>query len=227
MFVPGQYRDPDGSWSYELVRGHPLALLVANGPAHGSPFASHLPIILDPAAESSHRLAGATLFGHMNRANPHWASLPAESRVLVVFTGPHAYVSPTVHGVTPAAPTWNFASVHVHGILRKLDSAEQTMEVVTATVRTLEGAFGAGWDMTSSLDYFHTLLPAVGAFRIDVLHAEGMFKLSQDSDPEVRESVCGSFSRRQSSRHLELAELMAQFTQCASRSDASTLLENS
>lgn len=211
MYVPSLYRTPDGSWMVDLLRRNPLALMVTNGEPETGPHATHLPIIPDPgpAAEWPADLAGATLLGHMNRANPHWRALADGSTVLLVFTGPHAYVSPTVYRITPAAPTWNFTSVHVHGRLRRIESAAETLEVIRATVSRFEQEeFGNGWDMSGSIDYFRKLLPAVGAFRVTVSHAEGMFKLSQEQDPEVRERVRLSFAQRESTDCREAARLM-------------------
>ncbi|GAA2697485.1 FMN-binding negative transcriptional regulator [Nonomuraea recticatena] len=214
MFVPGPYRQPDDGWTAELVRGSPLALLATNGPASAGPYATHVPIIPDPAGPEpwADDLSGAVLLGHMNRANPHWKALEADVPVLVTFAGPHAYVSPTVYGVTPAAPTWNFTSVHVHGTLRPISGEAETLQVVCATVRAFEAAFGTGWDMTDSLGYFRRILPGVGAFRIAVTRAEGMFKLSQEQRPEIRERVRGSFAGRTSCGPRQVAELMGRLT---------------
>ncbi|MER6916880.1 FMN-binding negative transcriptional regulator [Streptomyces sp. NPDC000594] len=213
MFVPAPYRQPAASWMVDILRGNPLALMVSNGPADTSPYATHLPVIQDPAMtwEWSRDLSGASLLGHMNRANPHWKALADGDRVLLTFTGPHAYVSPTVYQITPAAPTWDFTSVHVHGIIRKLETeaaAEETLEIVRSTVTAFESEFGDDWDMSDSQDYFRKILPAVGGFRIEVTGAEGMFKLSQEQDPHVRERVRESFAAQDSSRHREAAALM-------------------
>lgn len=210
MFVPSQYSEPDGSWMVDLLRNNPLALMVSNGAASDAPFATHLPVIPDPdmIGEWSADLSGAVLLGHMNRANPHWRVLENGAISLLAFTGPHAYVSPTVYEVTPAAPTWNFTSVHVRGVVEKIDSTEETLEVVRSTVRAFEADFGAAWDMTESLDYFRKIVPAVGAFRLTVSGAEGMFKLSQEQEPEVRDRVQREFSRRECGRHRETAAFM-------------------
>ncbi|MGC0418802.1 FMN-binding negative transcriptional regulator [Embleya sp. AB8] len=212
MFVPPQYREPDGSWMVELIRGNPLALLVLNGSPEDGPFATHLPVIPDPqaSAEWTDDLVGATLLGHMNRANPHWRALTDGNPVLLTFTGPHAYVSPTVYEVTPAAPTWNFTSVHIRGTVEKIDSLEETLGVVQATVRAFEGEFGADWDMTESIDYFRQIVPGVGAFRVRVTAADGMFKLSQEQPLEVRNRVARSFDGRECTRHRETAKLMSR-----------------
>ncbi|MDL5205443.1 FMN-binding negative transcriptional regulator [Streptomyces sp. ALI-76-A] len=212
MFIPDFYREPGSSWMVDLIRGNPLALAVANGSPEDGPFATHLPVIFDPetSGDWSGDLAGATLLGHMNRANPHWAALETGSLLLLTFTGPHSYVSPTVYEKTPAAPTWNFTAVHVRGVVEKIDSMEETLGVVQSTVRAFEGAFGNGWDMTESLGYFRKLAPAVGAFRFTVTGAEGMFKLSQEQPGEVRERVRESFGQSACVYKRETAGLMSR-----------------
>jgi transcriptional regulator len=77
-------------------------------------------------------------------------------------------------------------------------------------VRAFEGAFGDGWDMTESLDYFRKIVPAVGAFRLKVTGAEGMFKLSQDQPAEVRDRVRKSFGQSACTYKRETAGLMSR-----------------
>ncbi|MFF0226396.1 FMN-binding negative transcriptional regulator [Streptomyces sp. NPDC004629] len=211
MFVPRHYREPDGSWMVDLIDHHPLALLTTNGDSEQGPSATHLPVIRDPRWTGEWTdLAGTRLLGHMNAGNPHWSALRNGDPVLLIFTGPHAYVSPTVYRTTPAAPTWNFTSVHVHGVVKKIDGSAETLNVVKSTVRAFEGLFGAGWDMSESVDYFRKILPGVGAFQVDVRRAEGMFKLSQEQEPEVRSRVRQAFTQSGCSRHRETARLMGR-----------------
>lgn len=212
MFVPRPYREPGTSWMFDLIRNNPLALMATNGTAETGPFATHLPVILDPTTpeEPVDGLVGVTLLGHMNKVNPQWRALRSGGAVLLSFTGPHAYVSPTVYGVTPAAPTWNFTSVHVRGTVHKFGDVEETMSVVQATVTAYEKGFGTGWDMTESLGYFRRIAPGVGAFRVTVTAADGMFKLSQEQQPEIRARVRQSFGESECTRHRDTAELMSR-----------------
>ncbi|MEU2734426.1 FMN-binding negative transcriptional regulator [Streptomyces sp. NPDC007095] len=212
MFVPDPYREPNTTWMVDLIRRNPLALLTTNGPAECGPFATHLPVIQDPGmtAEWSADLSGSLLLGHMNAQNPHWSALRDGDSVLLAFTGPHAYVSPTVYQKIPAAPTWNFTSVHVHGVIEKIESEEETLTVVRSTVRAFEEEFGTDWNMEGSVDYFRKILPGVGAFRITVSRADGMFKLSQEQEPQIRDRVRQSFAQRKCSLHRETADLMGR-----------------
>ena len=213
MFVPSFYREPHNSWMLDVIRQNPLALAVSNGAAGDVPFATHLPVIRDPAQPGTDfpsDLSGLHLLAHLNRANPHWKALEDGDPVLLTFTGPHSYVSPTVYQVTPAAPTWDFTAVHVRGVVEKFGTLDDTLDVVRATVRAFEEDFGADWDMTESLGYFRKIGPAVGAFRIRVTGADGMFKLSQEQPGEVRERVRESFAASPCSHARATADLIAK-----------------
>ncbi|GGS43497.1 FMN-binding negative transcriptional regulator [Streptomyces violaceus] len=194
MFVPRFYRPPDSSWMIEIIKDNPLALLTSNGPPGDVPFATHVPSIPESLDTESADLSGSVLLCHLNRKNPHWAALEDGDAVLLTFTGPHGYVTPAVYEYTPSAPTWNFTSVHVRGTAQRIDSVQETLEVVMATVRAYESRFGSDWDMTESIEYFRKILTGVGAFRVQVTGADGMFKLSQEQNSEVRGRVQRSFT---------------------------------
>lgn len=213
MFVPASYRTSDAAAVHELVRSYPLAVLVT---ATGSqaPQASHVPVIVRPAPSAGGRSAepdptAMTVVGHMNRANPHWSCVLAGSRALMVFAGPHGYVSPTVYGYTPAAPTWNFTAVHLTGTISAIPQGSETLDVIRETVAAFESRFGQRWDMSTSAGYFDRLLPGVGAFRMRVDSVQAMFKLSQEQTPEVRGRVTGAFAGSPLGLHRQLAAMMA------------------
>jgi transcriptional regulator len=196
MFVPVGYRPDHAAWARAIVRRHPLALLVTNGEA--GPYATHLPVVPDGDALESGTgatgLVGVGLRGHLDRRNPHWAALAAGQPGVLVFQGPDAYVSPTAYRTSPAAPTWNFVTVHLHGTPEPVDSREETLEVVRATVQAFERDHGTGWDMTDSAGYFAEIVGGVGAFRFRVTAAEGMFKLSQEKPAGTRAAVADALA---------------------------------
>lgn len=214
MFVPGIYRAPDPRWTRAIVSGYPLALLASGGP--GAPYATHVPVILPggPQADPSADLVGTKLLGHMNRANPHWKALAGGSEALMVFSGPHGYVSPSVYGFEPAAPTWDFAAVHLRGGLSPMTAQEASLDLVVATVRAFEARFGDAWDPTASMDYFRRILPAVGAFSFQVDSVEAMFKLSQEQDAPTRERVADAFAVGAEPLRHELADLINALKGC-------------
>ncbi|MEU0214017.1 FMN-binding negative transcriptional regulator [Streptomyces sp. NPDC006265] len=187
MYVPPIYRSPEPSRLRCVVRDHPLAVMVTNGP--GVPYATHLPIVSPPGSADAGELVGTTLLGHMNRANPHWSALGDGVCSRLLFSGPNGYITPSLYRTTPAAPTWDFVAVHLEGTLRLLEGRDETLRVVRRTVEVFEQDFGDGWDMEPSLDYFRQIGVGVGAFEFRVTAAEGMFKLSQEKDVAVRARI--------------------------------------
>ncbi|HXL88086.1 MAG TPA: FMN-binding negative transcriptional regulator [Streptosporangiaceae bacterium] len=204
MYVPQLYEAGSPEWLRMIVSDYPLAILTTNGET--VPYATHLPIIC-PSADTG-TLVGSTLLGHLNKANPHWRSLVLGTRGVLIFTGPNGYVSPEIYQSTPAAPTWDYVSVHLTGRIHALTGREDALEVVKRTVRDYEPRFGTGWDMDGSLGYFQQLSPAVGAFRFEVESAEGMFKLSQEKESPVRQRIVDSFLNSESGIARDLGKIM-------------------
>ena len=109
MYIPKQFQIADTAWCHALMRAQSFAAMITADDA-GVPFATHLPILVDPA-----RGALGTLRGHVARANPHWRYLSAGRPTLVIFAGAHAYVSPSWYATHPSVPTWNYVAVHSSG----------------------------------------------------------------------------------------------------------------
>jgi transcriptional regulator len=209
VYVPSGYRPVGDDWPRWVIGHFPLALLLTNGDQ--VPHATHLPIVPDPGAPADGPLVGTTLLGHLNRANPHWPALAGGGAARLVFTGPHSYITPTIYRVEPAAPTWNYVSVHLAGELEPITEIAETLAVVRRTVTVFEGKMGDGWSYRSSLCYFDELAPGVGAFRFHVNSVDAMFKLSQEKDPATRERVIARLRTANSGTARDLAGVMDMF----------------
>ncbi|MGB8941377.1 MAG: FMN-binding negative transcriptional regulator [Streptomyces sp.] len=207
MLVPKMYEASSPEQIRAVVSGYPLALLLTNGTQ--VPFATNLPVVTADDAGGDD-LVGRTLFGHMNRTNTHWPALADGMSGKLVFNGPGAYISPVAYETSPAAPTWDFVTVHLYGRIRPLPAGEDTLAVVRRTAALLEGEFGRGWDQSDSVDYFRSIVAGVGAFEFHVDKAEAMFKLSQEKSPEIQQRLIDGFADRAGS-HRALGCTMRDF----------------
>ncbi|WP_367127909.1 FMN-binding negative transcriptional regulator [Saccharothrix sp. HUAS TT1] len=206
MYVPSMYRATHDGWPREIVRDYPLATLVSNGPR--APLATHLPVVRPPGAPEDGELVGATLWAHLNRANEHWRALADGPSSVLIFTGPNSYITPTTYRTTPAAPTWDFVSVHLHGRVEPIEGREGTLDVVKRTAEVFEAAFGDGWAAESSHEYFARIVGGVGAFRFHVESVDSMFKLSQEKSPEVQARIMASLRATGRGTGPELGRIM-------------------
>lgn len=201
-----KYPAPSGRDIVELVRRNPFALLVTGGRGE-APVATHAPVILPASAAPGDTLVGSTLLGHIARSNPQWRQVDPEVPVLLVFSGPHGYVSPTTYGYTPSVPTWDYAAVHLTARVEVLEGADDCMTIVTETVRAAESLMPERWDMTTSLERFEQIVGGVVGFRFTVIEQKAVFKVSQDMPADVRDRVARD-ARARDAQHGDLATLV-------------------
>ena len=118
MYIPKAFREDDITTLHKFMREYSFATLITQH--KGVPFATHLPFILDAQCGPN-----GALLAHVARANPQWHDFVDEQEVLVIFQGPHAYISPSWYEVELSVPTWNYAVVHAYGIPRLIEDGEE------------------------------------------------------------------------------------------------------
>jgi len=173
MYIPNHFREASVARLHEVIRAYPFAPIVST--IDGAPFATHLPFLLNAS-----RGEFGMLRGHMARPNPHWRGFTDGVEALVIFQGPHAFISPTWYESQPAVPTWNYVSVHAYGIPRCVDDAE-LREILAETVSTFEEP-GSGLALPE--EYVEKLIRGIVGFELEITRLEGKFKLSQNRSPE-------------------------------------------
>jgi transcriptional regulator len=118
MYIPALFDETGLANLHDFMCTHSFATVVTT--LAGKPFASQLPLFLESASG-----AQGALIGHMAKANPHWQEMQAGAEVMVVFHGPHAYVSPAWYAAkSMVVPTWNYMAVHAYGKARILPQEE-------------------------------------------------------------------------------------------------------
>ena len=177
MYIPKQFQITDTAWCHALMRAQSFAAMITADDA-GLPFATHLPILVDPA-----RGPLGTLRGHVARANPHWRYLSAGRPTLVIFAGAHAYVSPSWYATHPSVPTWNYVAVHATGTGALVEDPEPVKTLLADLVRTYESSGPAAWSLEGlPADYLAGMQRGIVAFEIPIERLEGKAKLSQNRD---------------------------------------------
>ncbi|MBV9325604.1 MAG: FMN-binding negative transcriptional regulator [Chloroflexi bacterium] len=191
MYIPAAFRETRPEVLHELIREHSFATLVSR--VDGELFATHMPFLLD-----STRGANGTLRGHMARANPHWRSflqLQPErecEEALVIFQGPHAYISPNWYLAEQAVPTWNYSAVHAYGTPVLLDDWAHVRNLLEDTVQTFESGLPERWSTArAGEDYIARLGQAIVAFEIPITRLEGKRKLSQNRPSDIESAAAG------------------------------------
>jgi len=199
MYVPGSFAETDTARLHEFMRRYSFALLTTRG-ADGMT-ASHLPLLIDAGIGAHGRLSG-----HMARANPQWREVEGEA--LVVFSGPHAYVSPTWYWEEGTVPTWNYVAVHAYGRLSLVDDDAELLEILQRTVATYEAAMPSPWSFDVADPSIRNQLRAIVGFHMDIERLEGKWKLNQNHPERRRRRVAEALESRADADSAAIAELM-------------------
>ncbi|MBL8436777.1 MAG: FMN-binding negative transcriptional regulator [Zoogloeaceae bacterium] len=185
MYAPKHFAIDDPALLHGLMRTYPLSTLVTHGPDGLD--ANHVPLVLR-TAEPSGRLVG-----HVARANPLWQDQDGEP-VLCIFQGPDHYVSPSAYPTKletgKVVPTWNYAVVHAHGILRAIEDRDWLHGLVMEMTHHQEAALPAPWQVGDAPDdYIERMLGAIVGIEIEVTRLTGKWKASQNQPARNREGV--------------------------------------
>lgn len=200
MYTPRAFAVEDLDTLRDLMRHDSFATLVST--AGGAPVATHLPLLLDE------RGAYGTLAGHLARANPQWHAFDGRTEALVIFQGPHGYVSPAWYETQPAVPTWNYMVAHVYGTPRVVEDEDAVMRHLRALVARFEGGRECPSAYPYEDDWLRRMQRGVVAFELPVARIEGKFKLSQNRSEIDRARVAAEFSASDDSDARAMAATM-------------------
>ncbi len=180
MYVPKHFSVEERAHLLEVMRTYNFAIMTSM--VDGAPFATHLPVLV--------REDGDTLVvdAHVAAANAHWRALENDGQVLLIFSGPHSYISPTIYRTDNRVPTWNYLAVHASGTARVLHDPASKLEVLGKLISHHEPAFAERFAKFET-DYRDSLLKAIVGLEIRIDKLEGKFKLGQNRRSDERPGV--------------------------------------
>lgn len=193
MYIPKNLEVKDPLVILELITEYGFGTLIS-----ADLTATHLPLIYKPNDDGL-----GVLFGHFAKANTHWQTAENQ-RVLVIFQGPHAYISPSWYVTKPAVPTWNYSAVHCYGYLSIIDDNEN-QQAMAALIDKYEPELLENLDIMPA-DYQLKLRSGVVGFKIIIDEIQAKEKLGQHRKVEDQKGV---FAGLQKSKDLGAVGLRA------------------
>lgn len=187
MYTPAHFNETRTELLHQLVREHPLGLLVTLGEQGLD--ANPVPFLLEVDASGQ-----AVLRAHVARANPVWREARTDVDTLVVFQGPQAYISPNWYATKAengkAVPTWNYITVQARGRLVVRDDSAWLRELVTRLTQRHEAAQPLPWAVSDAPpDYIDAMLRAIVGIEIPLASLQGKWKMSQNHPAINRDGV--------------------------------------
>ena len=216
MYQPEAFRQLDQEAIRALIAAHPLATLVFQA-EHGLE-ANHIPLFHVPDTRDA--AGNGTLIGHVSKANSLWRSYPSGSEALAIFHGPNHYISPnwypSKHEHGRAVPTWNYATVHVHGTLTIHPDADWLLAAVTHLTDYAEASQPQPWKVTDApAEFTSGMLKAIVGVELHITRIEAKWKVSQNRSNEDRASVAAALDAIDTAQSRAMAQLVRAGTRGA------------
>jgi transcriptional regulator len=205
MYIPRKYEEKDKEKIFQFIRAHSFGILITV--KDGLPVGTHIPLLLGKNAAGED-----TLTSHISRGNEQKYSLQDGAKVLAIFAGPHAYVSPRWY-TEMNVPTWDYISVHVYGTVRIMEGEE----LKTALSQLIDN-YEQGLPQPVTLKEipertFHENIRGIVGFEIRIEDIQAAYKLSQNRNEESYHNVVARLDEGDESSRKVASEMKERASQ--------------
>lgn len=201
MYIPKKFEMAGESAKISFMKRHSFACMVTF--QQGRAVATHIPFVVQEED------TGLYLVSHMAKANLQTDDLHGQS-CLVIFTGPHAYISPQHYERIESVPTWDYVAVHAYGMVAVCESIEEKIANVESMIDYYEPGYQAQWSGLSAR-FKAGMLAGLVAFRIAIHALEGQEKLSQNKSYTEQKRIENSLAGSDLHEEKALADYMKSY----------------
>ncbi len=199
IYIPERQAERDRPFLIDFMREFTFAMVITS---KGGIRVTNVPTLYKPDPEG-----WGSVWFHLARGNAQNQAFDGPDEAVIVFHGPHGYISPNWYNTKNAVPTWNFAVVHAKGHPRRIDDDAAFAENLRQLVALNEGRYGGGdkWDFAKLPEsYLKGMRQGIVAWEMKVESVEGKFKLGHERPDADRQGVLTGLERKQERNLLDL-----------------------
>ncbi|SCA84261.1 Protease synthase and sporulation protein PAI 2 [Bacillus glycinifermentans] len=199
MYIPKYYKVTNADEIWDFVQENSFGTIVTT--ERGKPIATHLPLGLNKKGDDCY------ITGHVAYGNPQWRTFESCEDVLVMFQGPHAYISSSWYA-HEEVPTWNYQAVHVYGKASILEK-DELVEELTIMMEKYEKhrEHPILWDKLSP-QLLESQLKGIVGFKIKVGEIQAAYKLSQNRNETDYMNIIDQLQNEGNPNSRQMAEVM-------------------
>ena len=198
MYIPKINIQTDKNQIIEFIKRFSFGTIITS--RNNLPIATHLPFLISEKEDK------IILTSHFAKANNQWKDIEQNS-VLIIFSEPHAYISPKNYDKDLNVPTWNYISVHAYGEGKIINEFESVYQLMERTIENYEIEYKQQWDRLPH-DFKSKMINGIVAFEITVTEVQAKEKLSQNKTENERKNIINSLSNSKDSNEKVIAEYM-------------------
>jgi len=199
MYIPKFNTFPNKQEVISFMRKYSFGTIITS--VNNLPVATHLPFLVDERDDQ------IIISSHFAKANPQALDVDDHTN-LVIFTEPHAYISPKNYPKEAEVPTWNYIAVHAYGKARLLQGEEEHLNLLERTIKNYEAEYFDQWQKLPH-EFRSKMIKGIVGFEIVVNDLQTKSKLSQNRSEVEKENIIHSLSESPSESEREIAQYMS------------------
>ncbi len=199
MYTPAFNKVTDLREIFRFIQKYSFGLIINT--KESTPLATHLPF------HSKIEREKIVIYGHFARANKQWQSLTT-GKSLIIFSEPHAYISPVHYDHMQNVPTWNYCAVHCYGTAKIIEDESQCLEMLRDLIEANDDVYLRNWDTDINQEYKTKMLKGTVMFCIDVDEIYGKYKLSQNRSLNEQHKVAEHLIQQRDTNAQEIGSMM-------------------
>jgi transcriptional regulator len=198
MYIPKHFLQTDRKAIIQFMQKYSFATVIS---CEGDkPVATQVPVLVYEENEE------LVLLSHFAKANSHSENI-VKNPVLVVFSQPHAYISPGFYEKEQNVPTWNYIAIHAYGNATLITDDTGKLKLLEETIINYDAEYLKQWNALP-IDFKLRMLKGITAFKITVTELEAKNKLSQNRTDLERQNIVNAFSNSNDPNENEIGAYM-------------------
>lgn len=195
MFIPDDFDFKDNAEKIAFMKKYSFATIITV--KDDIPIATQLPFIID---DTSGKLL---LRSHFALANEQ-VDYIVNNTSLVIFTEPHAYISPSLYEKRESVPTWDYIAIHAYGKARIIEDAEGKIELLEQMISYYEEEYMEQWKSLSE-KFKKGMIRGIAAFELEITDLQGQKKLSQNKSEAERKRIVEHLEQSENTTEKDIA----------------------
>ncbi|OOG68837.1 FMN-binding negative transcriptional regulator [Flavobacterium sp. A45] len=201
MYIPDLYKNEDKEAIRTFLKANAFGILINQ--TNGKLWATHIPLELETNKEGEE-----ILLGHISKENPQWTAFESNDQVLAVFTGSHAYISPSWYD-HENVPTWNYTAVHIYGKI-KIIEGDAVIDSLTKLVDKYEQNSKCPVRVAELSKKTMMQTRGIVAFEIKIEEIQAQTKMSQNRDDKNYSNIISELEKTKNPQSMAVAKEMAK-----------------
>lgn len=195
MLISNSFKFDNQGEQIAFMKRYSFATIITSH--NNLPIATQLPFVVN-------EVNGKVLInGHFAQANEQVKYIEQYTS-LIIFTEPHAYISPSHYEKHESVPTWDYISVHAYGKANIISDEKAKERALKEMILYYEKEYLLQWDSLSE-KFKQGMMRGIVAFEIEVSNLQGKKKLSQNKSEQERKNIVSHLENSNSAVERELA----------------------